>query len=69
MIDDDDDIQSNNQKLMIKIIKMNKKTITLIAIILITITINQLQILKTKKTLKARDTFTRHFIVEREIPF
>ena len=33
MIDDDDDIQSNNQKLMIKIIKMKKKTITLIAII------------------------------------
>ena len=46
-----------------------KKTITIIAIILIIITINQLQIFNTKKTLKARDTFTGHFTVEREIPF
>ena len=30
---------------------------------------NDKSIFNTKKTLKARDTFTRHFIVEREIPF
>ena len=50
-------------------IKMKKKKITLIAMILIIITINQLYIFNTQKTLKARDIFTRHFIVEREIPF
>ena len=42
--------------------------ITLIAMILITITINNDQFLKPKKILKARDIFTRYFLVEREIP-
>ena len=32
------------------------------------ITINNDQLLKPKKILKARDMFTRYFIVEREIP-
>ena len=32
------------------------------------ITMNNDQLLKPKKILKARDMFTRYFIVEREIP-
>ena len=53
---------------MITVIKMKKKMITLIAMILIIITINNDQFLKPKRTLKARDIFTRYFLVEREIP-
>ena len=36
--------------------------------ILIIMTINNDQLLKPKKILKARDMFTRYFIEEREIP-
>ena len=36
--------------------------------ILIIITINNDHLSKPKKILKARDMFTRYFIVEREIP-
>ena len=52
---------------MMTIIKM-EKNITFIAMILIIITINNDQLLKPKKILKARDMFTRYFIAERETP-